>query len=52
MLLYLASGFSRTAKLTHHDSVIVICIVRITYIMSLQNNPDVTYTQGRAAVWS
>ncbi|KAG0646069.1 hypothetical protein D0Z07_8396, partial [Hyphodiscus hymeniophilus] len=32
--------------------VIAICIVRITYIMSLQNNPDVTYSQGRAAVWS
>ncbi|KAF7915035.1 uncharacterized protein EAE98_011358 [Botrytis deweyae] len=32
--------------------VIIICIVRITYIMALQNNPDVLYTQGRAAVWS
>ncbi|THV54124.1 hypothetical protein BGAL_0034g00450 [Botrytis galanthina] len=25
---------------------------RITYIMALQDNPDVLYTQGRAAVWS
>ncbi|ATZ45366.1 hypothetical protein BCIN_01g01620 [Botrytis cinerea B05.10] len=32
--------------------VIIICIVRITYIMALQDNPDVLYTQGRAAVWS
>ncbi|TGO10705.1 hypothetical protein BTUL_0127g00040 [Botrytis tulipae] len=32
--------------------VIIICIVRITYIMALQNNSDVLYTQGRAAVWS
>ncbi|OBT56394.1 hypothetical protein VE04_05101 [Pseudogymnoascus sp. 24MN13] len=32
--------------------VMVICVVRITYIMSLANNPDVTYSQGRAAVWS
>lgn len=30
----------------------IVCIVRITYIMSLANNPDVTYSQGRAAVWS
>lgn len=30
----------------------IICVVRITYIMSLANNPDVTYSQGRAAVWS
>ncbi|KAK6614999.1 integral membrane protein [Botrytis cinerea] len=34
------------------NSVIIICIVRITYIMALQDNPDVLYTQGRAAVWS
>ncbi|KFY85302.1 hypothetical protein V500_08530 [Pseudogymnoascus sp. VKM F-4518 (FW-2643)] len=32
--------------------VVVICVVRITYIMSLANNLDVTYSQGRAAVWS
>ncbi|KAF7867160.1 hypothetical protein EAF04_005244 [Stromatinia cepivora] len=32
--------------------VIIICVVRITYIMALQDNPDVLYTQGRAAVWS
>ncbi|TGO24257.1 hypothetical protein BPAE_0107g00040 [Botrytis paeoniae] len=32
--------------------VIIICIVRITYITALQDNPDVLYTQGRAAVWS
>ncbi|KFY40365.1 hypothetical protein V494_03533 [Pseudogymnoascus sp. VKM F-4513 (FW-928)] len=32
--------------------VMVICVVRITYIMSLANNPDVTYSQARAAVWS
>ncbi|OBT63623.1 hypothetical protein VE03_07306 [Pseudogymnoascus sp. 23342-1-I1] len=30
----------------------VICVVRITYIMSLRNDPDVTYSQGRAATWS
>ncbi|KAG9235687.1 hypothetical protein BJ875DRAFT_458489 [Amylocarpus encephaloides] len=29
-----------------------MCIVRIQYIMGLQNNPDVTYTQPRAAIWS
>ncbi|APA07310.1 hypothetical protein sscle_02g020800 [Sclerotinia sclerotiorum 1980 UF-70] len=32
--------------------VIIICVVRITYIMALQDNPDVLYTQGRAAIWS
>ncbi|KFY23116.1 hypothetical protein V493_06073 [Pseudogymnoascus sp. VKM F-4281 (FW-2241)] len=32
--------------------VMIICVVRITYIMSLANNPDVTYSQARAAVWS
>jgi hypothetical protein len=42
----------KNTEANSEESVIVICIVRITYIMSLQNNPDVTYSQGRAAVWS
>ncbi|KFY54478.1 hypothetical protein V497_07680 [Pseudogymnoascus sp. VKM F-4516 (FW-969)] len=41
-----------TKEFYRRRNVMVICVVRITYIMSLANNPDVTYSQGRAAVWS
>lgn len=40
-----------TDKYSHNRAVIASC-VRIAYVRAMQNNPDVLYTQGSAAVWS
>lgn len=43
---------SHPNSLTPPPSVVIASCVRVAYVRAMQNNPDVTWTQASAAVWS